>query len=77
MIFKIIIWSILISLILRFVFRFLLPIMQVTSMAQSKMREMQKQMEEMQKQSQNNNAKAQPSRPRNIEGDYIDYEEVK
>jgi type II secretory pathway component PulM len=60
-------------LILRFVFRFLLPVFQITRSAQQKMKQMQEQMNEMQ-QAQTHPPKARPTtRP----GDYIEYEEVK
>lgn len=48
----------------------------MTKVAQQKMAQMQQQMEEMQRRQQ---AAAQPSAQpkKNIDGDYIDYEEVK
>lgn len=49
--------------------RFILPIMKMTRMTHSHMNDMRKKMEEMQHQ-----AKAPPKR---VDGDYIDYEEVK
>ena len=72
MIIRFILTTIIIVLISRFIFRFVLPVFQVTRMAQSKMKEMQEQMERMQQQEQ---AKNQP-RKKAVEGDYIDYEEV-
>jgi uncharacterized membrane protein (DUF106 family) len=73
MLFRIILWSIIISVLLRFVFRFLLPVIHVTGEAKKRMSHMQKQMEDLQKQQQ----RQQPSRSSKIEGDYIEYEEVK
>lgn len=59
-------------MVLRFLARVVLPIFHITSMTQQKMKEMQKQMEEMQR------TNAQPKKnTRQVEGDYIDYEEVK
>lgn len=76
MILKFIIWSIVLTLIVRFVFRFLFPVMTMTKVAQEKMMQMQQQMEDMQRRQ---NAASQPkaSAKKNIDGDYIDYEEVK
>jgi hypothetical protein len=76
MILKFIIWSIVITLILRFVFRFLFPVMTMTKVAQERIMQMQQQMEDMQRRQ---NAPAQPTAnpKKNIDGDYIDYEEVK
>lgn len=76
MLFRIILWSIIISFLLRFVFRFLLPLFQITGAAQERIRQMQQQMEEMQQKANNNTAKAS-AKPKQVDGDYIDYEEVK
>jgi hypothetical protein len=76
MLFRIILWSIIISFLFRFVFRFLLPLFQITGAAQERLRQMQKQMDEMQKKPDSNTAKA-TSKPRHVDGDYIEYEEVK
>lgn len=51
----------------------MLPIFKITRAAQSKMKEMQEQMEQMQ---QNQQARTNTAK-KPIEGDYIDYEEVK
>jgi hypothetical protein len=51
-----------------------IPIFRVTSVAHGKIREMQQQMEEMQKKS---NTPPPAAKPRQVDGDYIDYEEVK
>lgn len=72
MLFRIILWSIILTMVLRFLTRFVLPIFHITSMTQQKMKEMQKQMEEMQR------TNTQPKKnTRQVEGDYIEYEEVK
>ncbi|MCD6063726.1 MAG: hypothetical protein K0R82_1637 [Flavipsychrobacter sp.] len=77
MILKFIIWSIIISLVLRFVMRFLFPVI-ITKVATDKLAQMQKQMEDMQRQA-NTNAqpKSAPKAPKQVDGDYIEYEEVK
>jgi hypothetical protein len=59
-------------MVLRFVTRFVLPIFQVTSMTQDRLRQMQQQMDNMQKK----NA-APEKQKKSVDGDYIDYEEVK
>ena len=77
MILKFIIWSIIISLVLRFVMRFLFTVI-ITKAATDKLAQMQKQMEEMQRQA-NANAqpKSAPKASKQVDGDYIEYEEVK
>ena len=76
MILKFIIWSIVLTLILRFVMRVVLPIFTMTRMAQDKMAQMQKQMQDMYEQ-QNRQQPATPKVSKRVDGDYIDYEEVK
>jgi hypothetical protein len=61
-------------MVVRFIVRFVFPILQITRTAQDRLRQMQKQMEEMQ------HKNTPPSKPVNNsvkEGDYIEYEEVK
>jgi hypothetical protein len=53
-----------------------MPVMQITKMAQDRMQDMQKQMEQMQQQ-QRANTPPQAAKPKRVDGDYIDYEEVK
>lgn len=73
MIFRIILITIILTLIARFIFRFVLPVFQITSMTQEKLRRMQEEMERTQQQQQ-----ARPNTQSSVkEGDYIDYEEVK
>ena len=73
MIFRIILITIILTLIARFIFRFVLPVFQITSMTQEKLRRMQEEMERTQQQQQ-----AHPNTQSRVkEGDYIDYEEVK
>ncbi len=77
MILKFIIWSIVITLVLRFVMRFLFPVI-ITKAAADRLQQLQKQMDAMQKQA---NANANPPKAakatKKVEGDYIEYEEVK
>ncbi len=72
MIFRIILITIILTLIARFIFRFVLPVFQITRMTQDKLRQMQEEMERTQQQQSRPN-----SQSRVKEGDYIDYEEVK
>lgn len=73
MIIRVLLIAIILILIGRFIFRFVLPIFMVTKAAQDKLNQMQQKMDEMQREQEAKNKRA--SRP--IEGDYIDYEEVK
>lgn len=72
MIFRIILITIILTLIARFIFRFVLPVFQITRMTQDKLRQMQEEMERNQRQQSRPNAQTQVK-----EGDYIDYEEIK
>lgn len=72
MLFRIILWSIVLTMVLRFITRFVLPIFQITSMTQDRIRQMQQQMDQMNK---NNTPPEKPKKK--VDGDYIDYEEVK
>ncbi|WP_118950844.1 hypothetical protein [Taibaiella helva] len=70
MIFRIVLFLVVVFLLLRFLMRFVLPIMKMTRMTHQHMNDMRKKMEEMQQ--------GQGSRPsKRVDGDYIDYEEVK
>jgi uncharacterized membrane protein (DUF106 family) len=72
---KVIFWIIVISIILRIIFYFVLPILRVAFTATNQMRRMQEQMKEMER---NMNQPPPPSaRKVNREGDYVDYEELK
>ena len=71
---KIILWTLVFYVLFRFITRFVLPILKVTRMASSRMRDMQQQMEEMQQKA--NNPSPAPE-PKIKEGDYIEYEEIK
>lgn len=73
MFFRLILWGFIIVTVFRFISSFLLPIFHITRAAQNKMREMQEQMNAMQQEQQHK----KPSNEKSIEGDYIDYEEIK
>ncbi len=73
MIFRFILWAVIIVLVLRFITRFLFPIFQITKSVSNKMRDMQDQMEQLNKQQQQQQQRT--SQPKS--GEYIDYEEVK
>lgn len=65
---------ILVLLIFRFIIKYVAPIFQMTRMAQSRMKQMQDQMEQMQQKEQ---PKKNTSQAKAVDGEYIDYEEVK
>ena len=71
---KVIFWIIVISIILRIRFYFVLPILRVAFTATNQMRRMQVQMKEMER---NMNQPPPTARKVNREGDYVDYEELK
>ena len=72
---KVLVWTFVIVILYRFFTRFVLPIFKMTKAAGDHMRKMQQQMQDMQQQQQS------PQRPSggntHIDGDYIEYEEVK
>ena len=72
---KLIFWIIVISIILRIIFYFVLPILRVAFTATNQMRRMQEQMKEMER----NMNQPPPSAARKVnrDGDYIEYEELK
>lgn len=72
MLFKIFLFLLLLFLIIRFAMRFLFPVLKLTRMTHQKMNEMKQKMDHME------SASSRPAAKRkNLEGDYIDYEEVK
>lgn len=78
MIIRILLVATIFIIIARFIVRFVMPLLQVSSIASDRLKQMQQQMDEMQRkannQQNNNNGN---SRPKVKQGDYIDYEEVK
>lgn len=71
--FKVIFYTFAAIMIYRFVFRFMLPLLQITKNASTKMRQMQQQMNDMQQKQ----ANSQQKPPTVKDGDYIEYEEIK
>lgn len=73
MLFRVILWGVLIFFIVRFIIRFVTPLLQISRLTQDRLKKMQEQMNNMQQ-----NAQKPPinsKKPKN--GEYIDYEEVK
>lgn len=76
MTFKFIIGALFFYLLIRFVFRFVLPVFRVARQANRAMAEMKSKMQEAQQQAQ----RPEPSQRQSVssnEGEYIDYEEIK
>lgn len=72
MILKFLIFSILITLVIRFVVRFILPIFKISQMAHQRIDEVNKRMEQMQRQQSKSSKRKKPDG-----GEYIDFEEIK
>ncbi len=70
MIFRFVLFLLILFLVIRFVMRFVLPVMKITRMTHSHMNDMRRKMEEMEQ-------KQNAPRQKRVDGDYIDYEEVK
>lgn len=67
---RIILFVIIAYFVIRFINRYLMPILKITKMTHHQMSEMRKKMENMEQQQQ----QKQSGR---VDGDYIDYEEIK
>lgn len=64
--------------VLRFILRFVLPLLNITYMAQDRLRDMQRQMDEMNRQArQTESQHSIKSKPKPKKEEYIDYEEVR
>lgn len=74
MTFKIFIFLIAIFFLLRFVLRFIMPLVKITRLAQNQMQQMKGKMDAMQ---QEHNQPTPNRASKKIDGDYIEYEEVK
>lgn len=76
--FKIILYSLLLYLLYKFIFELVIPITKATSQVKDKLREMQEQ-QQMQQRQQQQAAEAQQTQAatKKKDGDYIEYEEVK
>lgn len=70
MIFKFILFLVILYMLVRFVMRFLLPVLKITRMTHQQMNDMRRRMDEMQ-------GGKSPRQQKRVDGDYIDYEEVK
>jgi hypothetical protein len=78
MLLKLILWGLLIYVIYKVVFQFVLPVFNTTRELKKGFREMQQKMNEQMKQQQQQASTAtQPQAPKEPVGDYIDFEEVK
>jgi hypothetical protein len=82
--FQIIFWTILLYLLYRFVFGFLIPVITASRQMRGKIRQMQEQMKNQYEQqdpqqgySTTNSATTDSRRTDTSKGDYIDFEEVK
>lgn len=67
---RFVLFLLIIFLVIRFMMRFLLPVFKITRMTHQKMNEMKKQMDQMQHNTGKRSGK-------HIEGDFIEYEEIK
>lgn len=71
------IWTIIIVYLLyKLIFEFILPVSKATSQVRSKIKEMQQQQEQQYQQYQQNTSANNPQNTKEKEGDYIDFEEV-
>ncbi|GAA4451278.1 MAG: hypothetical protein QM743_01750 [Chitinophagaceae bacterium] len=70
-----IIYGLFLYVIYKFVRNFLFPAVRITNTMNQKMNEMQQRMQEMHQEEQRR--QQQQQRPKSVEGEYIDYEEVK
>ena len=73
---KVLVWTFVIVVLYCFFTRFVLPIFKMTKVAGDHMRKMQQQMQDMQQQ-QSQPRPSSPAGGRHVDGDYIEYEEVK
>lgn len=79
MLFKFIIYAIVVYFLVRFIFNFLVPVLRFRRSAKSKFREMNDFFEQQNRQTHHNNTKSSNKtfkKERKLEGEYIDYEEV-
>lgn len=76
--FKYLFWAIVIYLLVRFIFNFLIPVFKATRQMRNQVKEFQSKMEEQQTQQPfRGSAQAQQANPKASKEDYIDFEEVK
>ena len=73
MLFRVILWGAIIFFIVRFIVRFVTPLLQISRLTQDRLKKMQNQMNDMQQKDQ----KPPVSAKKPNKEEYIDYEEVK
>ena len=78
MLFKFIIYAIVVYFLVRFIFNFLVPVLRFRRSAKSRFREMNDFFEQQNQQTHNSTKGSKKSfkKERKLEGEYIDYEEV-
>jgi len=72
MLLRVILWTIILMMLLRFVVRFLFPVINASKTINDRLKQMQQQMNDMQEKQQ-----TKKPTPTVKQGDYIEYEEVK
>jgi hypothetical protein len=72
-----IVWTIILFIIFRFLTKYILPIVRMTRMASGRLREMHGNMNNANQQPQQPEVKKTTTAPRPNKNDYIDYEEIK
>lgn len=70
MIFRFVLFLLVLFLAIRFIMRFLLPIMKITRMTHQQMNDMKRKMDDI-------HHNQHQSKQKQVEGDYIEYEEIK
>ena len=75
--FTYVIWAIIIYVLIRFIFNFVIPVFRATRRMKAQMRDFQEKMNEQSFQSTHPNPQPQKRAPQKQEGDYIDFEEVR
>ncbi len=77
MTFELLLWGLLIYFAYRFIFGFLLPIGKATRQMRQKMQEMQQAVHQQQEAQHQTTTQATQHKQSPVEGDYIEFEEVK
>lgn len=75
--FKVVIVSIIVLWLLNKVYKAVFPFLHVTSEATNRMRQMQEQMKEMERKMEETKLRQRQAKRSKIDGDYIEYEELK
>ena len=74
---RIITWIIVVAVLYRILNRYILPIFRISSAASDHLRKMQQQMDEMNQKMNDNQGKESAPKKVKMDGDYIEYEEIK